>query len=62
MCEIKFFSVKDYVQHRGFQYRCMRLGRGPTHEEAFRAGAQLILDMIKSGQLSTNQNQIKLNL
>lgn len=41
------------IQHRGYQYRYMCKGRGPSHEEAFIAGAQLILDLIKSGELST---------
>lgn len=43
------------IQHRGYQYRMQRLGRGITHEVAFQAGAKFILDLIKSGELSTNQ-------
>lgn len=43
------------IQHRGYQYRMMCQGRGPSHEKAFIAGAQLILDIIKSGELSINQ-------
>lgn len=48
-------NLKDTIQHRGYQYRMMRLGRGRTHEDAFKAGAQLILDLIKSGDLTINQ-------
>jgi hypothetical protein len=52
-------TLSAEIQHRGYQYRMRRKGRGLSHEEAYAAGAQLILDLIKSGELSINQiNQL----
>ena len=48
-------TVQAEIQHRGYQYRMMRLGRGHSHEEAYAAGAWLILDLVKSGELSIKQ-------
>jgi hypothetical protein len=55
MGKMRCDTLKAEIQHRGYQYRMMRLGRGLSHEAAFAAGAQLILDLIKSGELSINQ-------
>ena len=43
------------IQHRGYQYRMMRLYRGTTHEKAFAAGAKLIIDLIRSGEIDLEQ-------
>ena len=48
-------SLQAEIQHRGYQYRMMRLVRGHSHEEAYAAGAKLILELIKSGELSIEQ-------
>lgn len=48
-------NIQAEIQHRGYQYRMMRQGRGPSHEAAFIKGAQLILDLIKSGELPINK-------
>ena len=42
-------SIEKEIQHKGYQYRMMKLGRGISHEEAFKAGALLVLNMIKKG-------------
>lgn len=48
-------NLQAYIQHRGYQYRMQRQGRGQSHEIAFADGAKLILDMIRSGELSTDK-------
>ena len=43
------------IQHRGYQYTCMRKGRGITHERAFRSGAMLVINLIKEGAVSLDE-------
>ena len=52
---MKYNDINDTIKFNGYRYRMMRQGRGESHEKAYRAGAQLILDLIKSGELSINQ-------
>ena len=54
---MRYKNIRDEIKLRGYQYRMMRQGRGNTHEQAFAAGAQLILGLIKSGELSIKQIQ-----
>lgn len=48
-------TLKAEIQHRGYQFRMLRIGRGHSHEEAFAAGAKLIIDLICSGEVTVEQ-------
>jgi len=48
-------TLKDEIQHRAFQYRGVRIGRGLSHEEAFIAGAKCLAELIKNGEVSIEQ-------
>jgi len=48
-------TLKAEIQHRAFQYRNMRFGRGITHEEAFIAGANYVAQLIKDGEVSIEE-------
>lgn len=47
--------IKDTVKRQAERFCMMHKGYGATHMSTYQAGAQLILDLIKSGQLSINQ-------
>lgn len=50
-----YLRVEDTVSRQAEVYRMLVKGRGETHEKAYKAGAKLVLDLIRSGKYTLEQ-------